>query len=79
MVGGREDPQTPYPWAQAMADRLESGVLLTRDGVGHGAYGSSGPCINDAVDRYLLSGQAPTDGTTCPQVPAASAKPPTGG
>ncbi|GAA3226691.1 alpha/beta hydrolase [Pseudonocardia petroleophila] len=78
VVGGREDSQTPYPWAVAMADELESGVLLTRDGYGHGSYRASGPCIDTAVDRYLVDGTVPADGTVCAQEPAPSTLPATG-
>jgi pimeloyl-ACP methyl ester carboxylesterase len=43
VIGGREDSQTPYPWAEAMTAGLEDGHLLTREGVGHGSYRASGP------------------------------------
>ncbi|WP_246632402.1 alpha/beta hydrolase [Pseudonocardia nigra] len=75
VIGGREDSQTPYSWAEAMADVLETGVLLTRDGVGHGSYRTSGPCVDEAVERYLTTGEAPEPGTVCPQEPAATASP----
>ncbi|MBW0117004.1 alpha/beta hydrolase [Pseudonocardia abyssalis] len=75
VVGGREDAQTPYPWSVAMADGLESGVLLTREGYGHGSYRASGPCVDTAVDRYLVDGTAPADGTVCAQEPAPSTLP----
>ena len=42
-----------------------SGVLLTYEGEGHTAYGSSNDCIADAVDAYLLTGTVPADGTRC--------------
>ncbi len=75
VVGGREDSQTPYPWAQAMAESLEGGVLLTREGVGHGSYRTSGPCVDGAVDRYLIDGEVPSPGTVCAQEPAATTNP----
>jgi pimeloyl-ACP methyl ester carboxylesterase len=75
VVGGRLDSQTPYAWAEAMARTLESAVLLTREGVGHGSYGSNGPCIDDAVDRYLTTGATPEPGTVCAQEPPATAAP----
>jgi hypothetical protein len=79
VIGGREDSQTPYPWAQAMAQTLERGVLLTRDGIGHGSYGTAVPCIDDAVDHYLTTGQTPAPGTVCPEEPATTAPTPTDG
>ena len=72
VIGGREDSQTPYPWAEAMTAGLADGHLLTRDGVGHGSYRTSGPCVDTAVDAYLISGQLPPVGTTCPQEPPAT-------
>ncbi len=65
--------QTPYPWARAMADSFQDAVLLTVDGVGHGAHGGSGECVDGAVDTYLLTGRTPAEGTTCVQQPPASA------
>ena len=79
VVGGREDSQTPYPWSQALADGFEDGHLLTREGVGHGSYRASGPCIDAAVDAFLLAGELPADGTSCPQEPPATTAVPAGG
>jgi pimeloyl-ACP methyl ester carboxylesterase len=64
VVGSTGDPLTPYVDAQAMAKQLDSGVLLTREGPGHTAYGKS-RCIDDAVNAYLLDLQVPSSGTTC--------------
>ena len=66
VVGTTRDPATPYAWSVALADQLDSAVLLTRDGDGHTAYGSGSACIDDAVDAYLLDGTVPPDGTSCP-------------
>ncbi|MDT9595392.1 alpha/beta hydrolase [Nocardioides zeae] len=65
VIGTTGDPATPYEEAVAMADELESGVLLTREGEGHTAYGSGNSCIDDTVDAFLLEGEVPEDGTTC--------------
>lgn len=75
VVGGRLDPVTPYHWAQARAEVLESGVLLTRDGVGHGSYRTSGPCVDAAVDATLIDGTLPADGAVCAQEPPATTDP----
>ena len=64
VIGTTGDPATPYQGAQAMAKELDSGVLLTREGVGHTAYLSS-RCVNDAVNAYLLTLTVPARGTTC--------------
>ena len=65
VVGTTNDPATPYRWAEQLADLLSTGVLLTYEGEGHTAYGSSNDCIADAVDTYLLGGDAPAAGTRC--------------
>lgn len=65
VVGTTNDPATPYKWAEQLADLLSSGVLLTYEGEGHTAYGSSNDCIANAVDAYLLSGTVPAEGTRC--------------
>jgi pimeloyl-ACP methyl ester carboxylesterase len=65
VVGTTRDPATPYVWAQGLADQLDSGVLLTYEADGHTAYRRSSSCIDDAVDRYLLQGMPPPDGTRC--------------
>jgi pimeloyl-ACP methyl ester carboxylesterase len=65
VVGSTYDPATPYPWAQALASQLSKGVLLTRVGDGHTAYGKGSACIDSAVDRYLLTGVTPPIGTVC--------------
>jgi hypothetical protein len=64
VVGTTNDPATPYPWAQALASELASGVLLTFDGDGHTAYTSGSACIDGAVDDYFLTGKA-TTGVIC--------------
>lgn len=66
VVGTTNDNATPYPWAVELADQLSSGVLLTFEGDGHTAYVSGGsPCIDKAVDTYLLRGEVPEDGLRC--------------
>lgn len=65
VVGTTRDPATPYEWAGQLAKQLSSGRLLTYDGDGHTAYMRSNPCIDKAVDGYLLNGTVPPDGTRC--------------
>ena len=55
MIGTTGDPATPYAWAVKLAADLASGVLLTRIGEGHTAYGGKSACIDAAVDAYLIS------------------------
>ncbi|MFI6002393.1 alpha/beta hydrolase [Streptomyces sp. NPDC051366] len=65
VVGTVRDPATPYKWAQALAQQLDSGVLLTYDGDGHTAYGRGSACIDTAINKYLLTGTPPKDGKKC--------------
>ena len=65
VVGTTGDPATPYAWAQALAEQLESGQLMTWEGHGHTAYGRSNDCVKKAVDTYLLNGTMPDKGLTC--------------
>ncbi|WP_405092255.1 alpha/beta hydrolase [Micromonospora sp. NBC_01392] len=76
VVGGRLDNVSPYHWAEAMANRLENAVLLTREGVAHTSYRTSGPCVDAAIDAALIDGVLPADGTTCDAVPPATTRPP---
>ncbi len=65
VVGSTGDPATPIESAYVLADQLDSGVLLVREGEGHTAYFNFNPCINDIVDAYLVDGTVPDDETTC--------------
>lgn len=65
VVGTTRDPATPYEQAVRLAQELESGVLLSRDGDGHTAYSSGNACINAAIDTFLAAGTPPEDGTMC--------------
>jgi pimeloyl-ACP methyl ester carboxylesterase len=65
VLGTTRDPATPYEEAVALADQLDSGVLVSRDGDGHTAYNKGNACIDDAVEGYLLEGVVPEDGLEC--------------
>lgn len=65
VLGTTRDPATPYEEAVAMAQQLESAVLVTRDGDGHTAYNKGNSCVDDAVHAYFLDGKVPEDGLTC--------------
>jgi pimeloyl-ACP methyl ester carboxylesterase len=64
VIGTTGDPATPIENSEAVAEMLAEGHLLVFEGEGHVAYGSS-PCVQDAVERYLLDGEVPPDGTRC--------------
>lgn len=65
VIGSTRDPATPYAWAKSLAEDLSSGILVTREGDGHTAYGVSNACIDGVVERYLVLDEAPTRPVTC--------------
>ncbi|MCN9239986.1 alpha/beta hydrolase [Streptomyces sp. RY43-2] len=67
VVGNTGDPATPYEGARRMAIALGKGVgvQLTYKGQGHGAYNSKNVCVQNTVNRYLLDGKVPPNGTVC--------------
>ena len=65
VVGNSGDPVTPLPGAVDLAEKLESGVLLTWQGQGHTAYPKT-DCVTAAVNAYLIDLVVPLDGLTCP-------------
>ena len=64
LVGGTNDPATPYAWAVAAQKQIAGSILLTRNGNGHGSYGVS-VCATVAEIRYLVNLTLPADGTVC--------------
>ncbi|WP_399921421.1 alpha/beta hydrolase [Streptomyces kanamyceticus] len=74
VVAGRLDPVTPHHWAENMTRTLDSAVLLTREGVGHGSYGINS-CVDSAVDAALIYGTHPADGTVCETDTPATTRP----
>lgn len=64
VVGNRYDPGTDYTGAQASARLLRNSRLLTYAGWGHLAYPRS-DCTRAHVNRYLLTGTLPPEGTIC--------------
>ncbi len=74
VVAGRLDPVTPHHWAEHMTRTLDSAVLVTREGVGHGSYGTNS-CVDSAVDAALIHGTHPADGTVCETDTPATTRP----
>jgi pimeloyl-ACP methyl ester carboxylesterase len=65
VVSTTGDPATPYEWGVALADQLESAVLVTFNGQGHTAYGQGNECVVSTVDDYLLRGVVPASDPNC--------------
>ncbi len=65
VVGTTRDPATPVEWAEALAEQLDSGVLVRRDGDGHTGYNVGNDCVDDVVESYLVSGRVPKSDVDC--------------
>lgn len=65
VIGTTRDPATPYEWSDALADQLESGVLVSRDGDGHTGYFEGNGCVDRAIEAFWLRGAVPEDGLSC--------------
>lgn len=65
VIGTTRDPATPLVWAQAMAEQLESGRLITRDGDGHTGFQRGSDCVDTAVESWLIEGKAPPVDLLC--------------
>jgi pimeloyl-ACP methyl ester carboxylesterase len=63
VVGNTYDPATPIHGAQKVASLFPSSRLLTYNGWGHGALGTS--CVTKAFDRFYATGALPAKGAVC--------------
>ena len=63
VVGNTYDPATPIHGARKVASLFDNSRLLTYDGWGHGALGTS--CVTAAFDRYYATGALPAVGAKC--------------
>jgi pimeloyl-ACP methyl ester carboxylesterase len=66
MIGNLHDPATVYEWSKTAA-RQSGARLITYEGWGHTVYGFS-PCVNEAVDDYLINLRPPRWGLRCPSL-----------
>ena len=69
VVQAEGDTQTQYESGPAMATRLGDNLITVLDEGKHGIYGSGNPCVDAAVDRYLVDGVLPGNSHTCPGDP----------
>jgi hypothetical protein len=64
LVGGTNDPATPYAESQSVNRQIAGSILLTRQGNGHTSYDASS-CVHAAEDSYLIDLVLPAAGTVC--------------
>ena len=65
VIGTTKDPATPYGWAVALSKILRNSILVTLDSDGHTGYNRGSSCLDQAVEKYLISGQTPAADLTC--------------
>ncbi|HLN77311.1 MAG TPA: alpha/beta hydrolase, partial [Nocardioidaceae bacterium] len=65
VIGTTRDPATPLEWARSLANELDSGVLVSRDGDGHTGYHAGNQCVDNVVEAYLVSGKVPKSEVDC--------------
>jgi pimeloyl-ACP methyl ester carboxylesterase len=65
VVSTQYDPATPYEWGVRMVDTFADAALVSWNGDGHTAYFNGSPCVDDAVDAYLLAGTVPAADPRC--------------
>lgn len=65
VLGTASDAVTPLDGTERAAQQLDSGVLLSWQGGGHGALGFS-PCATQATTNFLTDAAVPRNGTVCP-------------
>jgi pimeloyl-ACP methyl ester carboxylesterase len=76
VVATTYDPATPYSGGLSLVEQLGNARLLTMEGDGHTAYGGNTPCVDSAVDSYLVAVTLPGPGTVCEQdVPFTAPEP----
>ncbi len=74
VIGGKNDPATPYSQALTLTAALGTKAsLITFTGEGHGGLFES-KCSKDAVEQYYLKGTRPAVGLTCEQAAPAQPK-----
>ncbi len=72
VIGGKNDPATPYSQALALTAALgKQASLITFTGEGHGGLFES-TCAKEAVRAYYLEGTRPAAGLSCEQAPPAA-------
>ncbi len=67
VVNTTYDPATPYRGGLRLVRDLGNARMLTMRGDNHTAYSGNSPCIDAAVEAYLLTKELPAQGTTCRQ------------
>lgn len=65
VIGTSNDPATPYQWAVKLASILNNSLLISVSGEGHTGYNRDSQCVDQAVEKYLISGEIPAQDLAC--------------
>jgi pimeloyl-ACP methyl ester carboxylesterase len=65
VIGTTNDPATPYQWAVNLSKLLLNSALITVTGEGHTGYNRGNSCVDQAVEKYLISGVFPAQNLAC--------------
>lgn len=65
VIGTTNDPATPYKWAVNLAKLLQNSRLISLDSDGHTGYNRGSACVDQTVEKYLISGEIPAQNLAC--------------
>jgi pimeloyl-ACP methyl ester carboxylesterase len=65
IVGTKRDPATPYQWAVGLNKIIKNSILISLDADGHTGQGRGSECVDEAADRYFLTGKTPRRNIDC--------------
>ena len=65
VIGTTNDPATPYQWAVKLSEILVNSKLISVSGDGHTGYNRGSQCVDQAVEKYLISGAIPAQNLAC--------------
>lgn len=65
IIGTLNDPATPYKWAEKLSTLLAGSKLISLNSQGHTGYNRGSACVDQAVEKYLISGQIPAQNLSC--------------
>ncbi len=65
VIGTTRDPATPYAWAQALHKVLLNSTLITLNGDGHTGANRGSTCVDQAMNKYLMTGISPESDLYC--------------
>ena len=65
VIGTTNDPATPYRWAVKLAEVLKNSRLISLESDGHTGFNRGSECVDQAVEKYLISGEIPAENLLC--------------